>query len=100
MSDTIMVKPHPKHEFASALRHPHSGPILGHDGKVPEEGKAWLYDGFTCRMLTDGAVVRADDPMFAPPRAADTPKPALALDALPRPFVDKGKSTLTDAPAV
>ena len=64
---TINVKPHPDLDVAAhkLIVHPVSGGLLDAAGKVPEAGRPWLYDGFTCRMLSDGAILRADDEAFA-----------------------------------
>ena len=71
----VDVKPHPGLDPAAwrVLVHPVSGGLLDAGGKVPPDGRPWLNDGFTARMLTDGAILRADHAMFAKP---EQPKPA------------------------
>lgn len=68
---TIAVKPHPDLDVAAhkLIVHPVSGGLLDAAGQIPDDGRPWLYDGFTCRMLTDGAILRADDAVFS---AAET----------------------------
>lgn len=83
----IAVKPHPDLDPKAWPRivHPASGSLLDANKQVPPDGRPWLYDGFTCRMLTDGAILRADDPLFAE-RDAEAEKaeavepPATVLD--------------------
>ncbi len=45
---------------------------------MPDDGRPWLYDGFTCRLLVDGAILRADDSAFraAAPQSAAAIRPA------------------------
>ena len=71
--NTIQVKPAPDLPAAAAkvIVHPASGGLLDASGKVPADGRPWLYDGFTCRMLTEGVIVYADDPVHAAIAAAD-----------------------------
>lgn len=59
---TIAVKPAPTLARAAwpLLKHPASGGLLDAAGQVPADGRPWLDDGFTARMLTDGAIVRAE----------------------------------------
>ena len=76
---TILVKPAPTLpvEVARLLVHPASGNLVDASGAVPKDGKPWLYDGLTCRLLTEGAIFRADDPVFAvtePPEAPAEPE--------------------------
>lgn len=68
----IDVKPHPdlNPKAWPLIVHPVSGSLLDAQKQVPSEGRPWLNDGFTCRMLVDGAILRADDPLFAA-RAAE-----------------------------
>lgn len=63
----IAVKPAPTLDKAAwpLLKHPVSGGLLDASGEVPADGRPWLNDGFTARMLTDGAILRAEDPVFA-----------------------------------
>jgi len=74
---TIAIKPNPAKPSALALKHPVSGALIDAQGNVPDAGREWLYDGFTCRMLVDGAVLRADDPIFAAPKRDDASKPVV-----------------------
>ena len=74
MANTIFVKPNPDKPSTISLKHPVSGGLLDAAGNVPAEGRAWLYDGFTCSLLVARAVIRADDPIFAVASApADEP---------------------------
>lgn len=70
--NTIQVKPNPALDprVWPLLTHPASGSLLDAAGAVPADGRPWLYDGVTCRMLTDGSILRADDPVFAALAAA------------------------------
>ena len=76
---TIQVKPHPDLDPAAwpLIVHPASGGLLDAAKEVPHEGRPWLYDGFTCRMLTDNAILRADDPRFAKPDPEPAEVPAV-----------------------
>jgi hypothetical protein len=70
MSDRIKVLP--GHENARGLLHPI-------DGELKDEGSLWTYDGFTCRLLTDGDIRRApEDPPAAAPPAAELEASAAA----------------------
>lgn len=84
---TIQVKPAPTLDRAAwpLLTHPASGGLLDAAGAVPAEGRPWLNDGFTARMLTDGAILRADDPAFAEPaaKAAPADEPVVQPEADP-----------------
>ncbi len=75
---TIPVKPHPDLDPAAwpLLIHPVSGGLLDAAKEIPDDGRPWLNDGFTARMLTDGAILRADDSVFAKPAEAPDPAPA------------------------
>lgn len=70
---TIAVKPHPDVIEAAwpLLVHPVSGGLLDAAQEVPADGRPWLNDGFTARMLTDGAILRADHPIYAERAAAE-----------------------------
>ena len=50
MSERIAVLPAAP-AYVGVLKHPIDGPLKA-------EGSLWTYDGFTCRMLTDGAIMR------------------------------------------
>ena len=84
---TIAVKPHPDLDTAAwpLLVHPVSGGLLDATKQVPDDGRPWLNDGFTCRMLTDGAILRADDPAFDAPAEAPAPAAAPLLTKQPTP---------------
>ena len=71
--NTIQVKPHPDLDPAAVplIKHPASGGLLDASGKVPADGRPWLYDGVTCRFLADAVILRADDPLFAAVAAAE-----------------------------
>lgn len=48
------------------------------DGKLAEGGSLWSYDGFTCRLLTEGAILRKPKEEPVEPEA-DQPAPAEPL---------------------
>ena len=66
---TIQVKPAPDLDPKAwpLLTHPASGGLLDASGQVPPDGRPWLYDGVTCRLLTEGAIVRAEAAPSAEP---------------------------------
>ena len=76
--NTIQVKPAPDlpDAAAKAIVHPASGSLLDASGKVPADGRPWLYDGFTCRMLTEGVILYADDPVYAAIAASEAAQAA------------------------
>lgn len=54
------------------LKHPIDGPLK-------ETGSLWTYDGFTCRMLVDGVIVR--EPSAQAPPAQSEPDAAAEAQA-------------------
>ena len=98
---TIQVKPHPDLDPAAwpLLIHPASGGLLDAAKNVPDDGRPWLNDGFTARMLTDGAILRADDAVFAQPDAKPDPAPAPAAIDAPKPILPASASAKPNASA-
>ncbi|HEY2210272.1 MAG TPA: hypothetical protein VGH62_01390 [Bradyrhizobium sp.] len=72
---TNTVTVYPTSRAALAIKHPVNGPLS-------EGGAQWLRDGFTARMLSDGAVTldkaRAWHDEAPPMRTADPPQPTAA----------------------
>ena len=46
------------------------------DGPLKESGSLWTYDGFTCRLLTEGAILRPRSQPVAAPASKPSPEPA------------------------
>ena len=100
---TIQVKPHPDLDPAAwpLLVHPASGGLLDAAKNVPDDGRPWLNDGFTARMLTDGAILRAADAVFAKPDPDPDPAraPALASADAPKPMLPAMANTKSSSPS-
>ncbi len=75
---TVQVKPAPglSPEAARAITHPASGGLLDLEGTAPKGGRPWLYDGFTCRLLTDGTIALVEDKP-APEQTGSIPDPVV-----------------------
>ena len=74
---TINVKPAPGLDPAAAkvLKSDTGVGLLDAAGNVPEAGMPWPNGGLTLRLLTEGIILRADDPAFAEPDEDDEPAP-------------------------
>lgn len=66
----MKVKVYPTAMSSLAIRHPS-------DGALREGGTIWTMDGFTARMLADGAVTKDKSKAYGKV-AQDTPTPAPA----------------------
>lgn len=89
----MKIKVYPTSDASLNIKHPADGPLKA-------SGSEWTYDGFTCRMLSDGAVTDQAPSSAAPAApAAPAASPAPAASSTPAP-APAAASTGTQAPSV
>ena len=81
----IFVKPAPTLPLAVAkiLKSDTGVGLLDAAGNVPESGMPWPMGGLTARLLTDGTIFRADDPIFTVLAVPDEPAPSPSASTSP-----------------